>query len=143
MTYKVELNGNDGTFLVGGNPLHTVFECDDRFIDGSLGRCGASDIEDLEWAMDEAAKDISGALYMYLETDDETAQELGYADAEAYWKASHDEKGVYRYEDPDDGYTVAVDSFWGMVDTLALTTGEAIIPHLRHVFVKALTERAA
>ena len=137
MTYKVELHGNDGTFLVGGNPLHTTFECDDNFIDGCIGRSGG-DITDIEWIMEEAAKDINSALYLDIDYDDEGAQERGYADADALWKAQHDDNGVYLYEDDEYGFRIAIDSFWGMQDTLALTTGQVIIPHLREAFERAL-----
>ena len=136
MKYKVSLEGHDGMFLSGGNPLYTWFECDDRFLDHCISLFG----DDIDYLLHEAGEEISMFLYADVEMDDETAQDHGYPDADAAWEASHKD-GIYYYEDPDLGFKVKVNSVWKMQDTLALTTGAAIAPHLRKAFENRLASK--
>lgn len=127
MTHMVTITGHDGTFLIGGNELITAFKCGDDFFEHGVVNYGD---EDIDYLLGELAKDISGAIYRHLEETHEEAEAAG-KDTEEAWKALHNEKGIYRLEDPDEYWIVEVNSFWGMCDTLALTTGEGIMPHFR------------
>lgn len=140
MQYQVELHGTDGTGFTGGNALDTLFVCGDEFIQNAIARCGGT-LDSLEWVLDEAAKDISGELYMDVDRSDEDAQECGYADATEEWESKHGDDWVYRYTSDEDGWSIEVSTAWGMQDTLALTAGEAIVPELRKVFIKHLLAR--
>ena len=136
--HQLNMKGHDGTFLIGGNELITAFQCDDAFFQHGVANYGSDDID---YLLSELAEDISGAMYQHLEETYEEAEAAG-KDTQKAWENLHDEKGIFWLTDPDDYWDVAVNSFWGMCDTLALTTGQAIMPHLREE-VEAYIARTA
>ena len=125
--YKVTVNGNDGQFLVGGNPLTVTFECGDEFFAHGAANYGT---EDVDYLVDELAKDVSGGIYWDLEEDVEAAEERG-EDSEEVWRARHDADGYLRLTSPDELWKITIGSFWGVTDGIALTTGETVVPLLR------------
>ena len=123
MKYVVNLEGHDGLFS-----CKTEFKCGDEFFARGISNYGDDDIDYLS---NELAKDISGEIYAHFEEVIQEAETNG-EDSEKAWEEQHDENNVYRYRDGDDYWEIAIQHGWGVVtDTVALTTGEAIMPHLR------------
>ena len=134
MKHRIEVNGNDGMFLTGGNPTHTTLEFEDSFIDSMIQEYW-NETDGFYYLMDQVAEDIGSKVYYDVDVDEEEVKLRGY-ESLADWEATAYPDGVYHYHDAD--WRITLDSAWGCGDTMALTIARPLLTLLAPYFRERL-----
>ena len=129
MTTRIRIETTDGMMLQGGHELTMQFSCDDSFLQRQIDTYGN---EGLDYLVEETAKDISGHIFIDLDSEEEGEEDRD---------EGYDHLAPYRYDGEGD-WTLTIHSVFGVTDTLADTCGGPIAKRLRPHFARLLAAEA-